>query len=385
MLNVHATSKLRPKARLTPLRSATSVAPDRTAQLENQTSRLERLNFKISNSVDQINEKLEVILKRLDDLEIHTGLKEKHFPITEDGKGIFAYLRAIEYNLFSPRLICTQSSADLYSIIDPESQNYYGSPDKGDCWIQFEFQNPINVTGFQLQSCRSCFVKSYRITTINNDLSTSVLYSTDAEAGLNGQMQMVTHEFKERRVKILRFEQTGKSWSDKNFIGIKRLDFMTDKTKNIFSDMIKEVNGDAHRIPVSVTAKYFDFSSFHTFNPHSYICTFDSPTPSWFQVEIATGRVSIEGYRLIRHESLTLKAWSIIGTNDKNLPNDQWTKIHSVNETIRGSLRSIYECSPSPPFKFIRLIMDGEGWNDRCYLSFYHFEIFGKLYTDSIC
>ena len=160
---------------------------------------------------------------------------------------------------------------------------------------------------------------------------------------------------------------------------------MTNKTKNIFSDMIKEANGDAHRIPVSVTAKYFDFSSFHTFHPHSYICTFDSPTPSWFQVEIATGRASVEGYRLIRHESLTLKSWSVIGSNDQNSPIDQWTKIHSVSESIKGPLRSVYECNPSPPFKFIRLIMEGEGWNDRCYLSFYHFEIFGKLYTDSIC
>ena len=40
MINVHPASKLRPKARLTPLRSATSVAPDRTSQLENQKSRL---------------------------------------------------------------------------------------------------------------------------------------------------------------------------------------------------------------------------------------------------------------------------------------------------------------------------------------------------------
>lgn len=384
MITLHPSSKLRAKTKLSPLKSSTSVASNHTIQLDNQTARLERLNHKISRSIDLINDKLEVILKRLDDLEIHTGLKEKHFPITEDGKGIFAYLRAIELNIFQPRLICTQSSADLYSIIDPQSENYYGSPDKGDCWIQFDFKKPIIVTGFQLQSCRSCFVKSYRIVSINDDLSPVILYSTEAETGLNGQMQMVTHQIKERCVKVLRFEQTGKSWSDKNFIGIKHLDFMTDQTKNIFADMIKEANEDPHRIPVQVTAKYFDFSTFHTLNPSSYICTFDSPVPSWFQVEIATGKVSIEGYRLFRHESLTIKSWFIVGSNDTTIPVEGWTKIHHVSETSKGPLRNIYTCDPSAPFKYIRLLMDGEGWNDRHYLSFYHFEIFGTLFTDSI-
>ncbi|OHS94142.1 hypothetical protein TRFO_39673 [Tritrichomonas foetus] len=377
-------SKLRTKARITP--SRTSASPEKTLLPDTPTAKLERLNKKISDSVDLITDKLEVILKRLDDLEKHTSLKEKHFPISEHDKGIFAYLRAIEYNVFSPRIICTQSSADLFSIIDPESPNYYGSPDKGDCWIQFDFQQPINVTGFQLQSCRSCFVKSYRITTFNDDLSTAVLYSTDAETGLNGQMQVVTHTFKKKRlVKCIRFEQTGKSWSDKNFIGIKHLDFMTDHTKNLLADMIQQSNGNPHRIPVSITAKYFDFSTFHTLHPNSYICTFDSPLPSWFQVEISVGKASIEGYRLHRHESLTMKSWTIKGTNNQRNPIEEWVTIHSVEEKAKGELNAVYSCNPSPPVKYIRLIMDGEGWNERNYLSFYHFEVFGKLFTEAFC
>ena len=195
-------------------------------------------------------------------------------------------------------------------------------------------------------------------------------------------MMVVTHTFKERPVKILRFEQTGKSWSDKNFIGIKHLDFITDKTKNVFADMIEQANGDYHRIPVNITAKYFDFSSFHTLHPYSYVCTFDSPLPSWFQVEIVAGKASIEGYRLYRHESLTLKSWILKGTNDQNMPINDWLIIHEVNEATKGDLKSIYSCPKSPPVKYIRIVMNGEGWNERNYLSFYHFDIFGRLFTD---
>jgi hypothetical protein len=178
-------------------------------------------------------------------------------------------------------------------------------------------------------------------------------------------------------------EQTGKSWTDKNFIGIKRMDFRTNKASGYyFESLLKTMRGDPHKIPVNLTSKYFDVYSFIYMNPSSYICTFDSPLPSWFQVEFATGRVAVTGYRFKRHEVLKLRSWTLRGSNDPTLDVAAWTVLHQVNETKNEGLFNVYTCPAGEPVKFIRILMEGPGWNDRTYLAFWHFEIFGDYVID---
>ena len=70
-------SRLNVKGRITP--SRTTTLPEKTLlpPIDNKVDKLDKLATKISNSIDLMNEKLEVVMSRLDDLERYTGLKEK--------------------------------------------------------------------------------------------------------------------------------------------------------------------------------------------------------------------------------------------------------------------------------------------------------------------
>jgi hypothetical protein len=315
---------------------------------------------------------------------MHTALKRKHFDVSDYEIGILNYLRLCEISPFQRRFVCSQSSAELYGILNPDSQNYYGSPDKGDAWIQFEFRREITFFGFVIQSYLSCFIKSYRIVSINSGGSETILFSTDSETGLHGELKEVMHTFQNPvRTKIIRFEQTGKSWTDKNFIGLKRFDFITDQCEgHYFKHLLQFCGGDPHKIPVNLTARYFDVYSFLSMNPSSYICTFDAPTPSWFQIEFVPGRVAVSGYRLKKHEVLKMRRWSLRGANDATLELEQWTVIHQADEPKDAPIFAVYNCATSEPYKFIRIVMDSPGWNDRTYLAFWHFEVFGDYILD---
>jgi hypothetical protein len=341
-------------------------------------------NLQLDRRVRELEAKLSVALQRIDELETHTNLKTKRFDISEYEVGILNYLRFCELSPFQRRFICSQSSAELYGILTPTSQNYYGSPDKGDAWIQFEFQREITIFGFIIQSYLSCFIKSYRLVSVDSDFTETLLFATSSEDGLNGELKEVTHTFQPAvRTKIIRFEQTGKSWSGKNFIGLKRMDFLTDQCQGpYFEDLLQTTNGDPHKLPVNLTARYFDVYSFLSVNPESYICTFDSPTPSWFQVEFVQGRVSVAGYRLRKHDVLRMKQWTIRGSNDIQLALESWVIIHNISEPQDSPSFGVYNCPPSAPFKFLRLVMDAPGWNERTYLAFWHFEIFGDYILD---
>jgi hypothetical protein len=341
-------------------------------------------NDRLQHRVTHLEAKLSVALQRIDDLERHTSLKRKHFEVSDSEIGILNYLRLTQVSLFDRRFVCSQSSAELFGIMNPNIENYYGSPDKGDAWVQFEFKKEITILSFLIQSYLSCFIKSYRMVAIGPDFAETVLYSTTSEDGLNGQLKQVIHDLdRPIKTKIVRFEQTGKSWTDKNFIGIKRLDFRTDQCQGFyFEHLLKFVGGDHHKIPVNLTSHYFDVYAFVNMNPNSYICTFDDPTPSWFHIEFVQGRAAIAGYRLKRHEALKLKAWSLRGSNDPTLELERWKVLHRVDETKENPVFGLYHCDLSEPYKYVRIVMDGPSWNDRTYLAFWHFELFGDYVTD---
>lgn len=375
---------MKSRSRLGVLPLLPSQQGERPSAAEAEKHKLIAANERLQHQVSELEQKLSICLLRLDDLEKHTKLRTKAFEVSDTEIGILRYLQLCQKSNFKRKFFSSQSSAELFGIVNPDSQNYYGSPDKGDAWVQFEFPCEVTVYAFLIQSYLSCFIKSYRMISINEDFSETVLYSTNAETGLKGELKEVVHRLeKPVKTRKIRFEQTGRSWTDKNFIGIKRMDFRTNQCEGYYLEhLMKCVGGDPHKIPVQITSRYFDVYSFTMMNPSSYICTFDSPSPSWFQVEIAEGRVSVVGYRIKRHEALKIRSWTIRGSNDPTLELDKWTEVDRVEEEKEGPLLKTYRCKKSSPFKFIRLVMAGPGWNDRDYLAFWHFELFGDYIID---
>jgi hypothetical protein len=334
--------------------------------------------------LQQLEAKFSQTLTRIDQLELHTNLKRKHFPLSPSEHGILSYLRISQPSPIERRFLCSQSSADLYGILSPTLENYYGSPDNGDCWLQFEFKHEITIFGFVIQSYLSCFLKSYRIVCTLSDGSEKVVFSTDSEIGLCGELKEITHTFQPPAVtRIIRIEQTGPSWDETNFIGIKRIDFLTDCCQGLYFEyLLQFCNCDPHRLPVKVTARYFDTYEFCKRKSESYICTFDCPIPSWFQIEFVEGKVSVCGYRMRKHEMLRLKRWTLRGSNDVTLKLNDWVIIHGIDEPEDSDLFGIYNCEFSGEFKYLRIVMETPGWNNRSYLAFWHFEVFGDYILD---
>jgi hypothetical protein len=362
------------------------VIPEALPSLSGREQLLARRNQQLENRVQETEQRLRIVLERLDALESHTKLEKHSFRLSKVDIGILGYLRLTEYSPLERKFSVSQSSAELYSIVDPECENYYGSPDKGDAWVQFEFKHDITFFGFIIQSYLSCFTKSYRIVSINSDLSEQVLYATSAETGLQGELKIVTRDFRPPvKTRILRFEQTGKSWSEKNFIGIKRLDFRTDQCEGYYLEHLMRLSErDAHKIPVNVTSKYFDPYAFVLQNPKSYVCTFDAPAPSWFQIELLYGRALVTGYRLRRHDALKMKDWCLKASNDVTVPIDDWQVLHSVSEQAEGDSFLVFDIDGKSPFKYFRLVMNGPGWNGRTYLAFWHLELFGDYFVERV-
>jgi hypothetical protein len=358
---------------------AVANSADHLPTLNPSDQSLARKNLRLEGRVSDLEDKLRVALQRLDALESHTSLEKYHFSRSRMEIGILGFLRLTSYSPYERRFSVSQSSAELYAIIDPSCENYYGSPDKGDAWIQFDFPHEITVFGFLIQSYLSCFVKSYRIVSISSNFSEQVIFATNSEIGLQGELKEVTHVIDPPvKTRYIRFEQTGKSWSDKNFIGVKRIDFQTDQLPGYYlENLMKQYDRDPHKVPINITSKYFDPYSFILQNPSSYVCTFDAPIPAWFQIELLYGKAVVNGYRLRRHEALKLRAWSLRGSNDSSIGIDEWTVIHSVCERTSGELLTVYDFEGKGPYKYFRLVMDQPGWNDRTYLAFWHFDLFG--------
>jgi hypothetical protein len=161
------------------------------------------------------------------------------------------------------------------------------------------------------------------------------------------------------------------------------LDFLTDQAEGFYCQHLLQFCGrDPHKIPITLTSRYFDPYAFISLNPASYVCTFDAPAPSWFQIEVIPGRVCVNGYRLKKHEALRMKQWTIRGSNDSTIEMEHWTVIHKADEGKDAPLLALYTCPLSEPYKFLRLVMDSPGWNARTYLAFWHFEVFGYYISD---
>ena len=139
---------------------------------------------------------------------------------------------------------------------------------------------------------------------------------------------------------------------------------------------------DPQKSGILITTTMFDTNSFHMLNSTNNIDTFNS-NDQWFQIEMTQGKVILDGFRLKKYGKHKLKNFKIICTDDDKKPISNWTTLIEINEQKYGENKDldIYEFDKSSqPVKYIRLIQTGPTWSNSNYLSFYHFDLFGKYY-----
>jgi hypothetical protein len=301
------------------------------------------------------------------------------FPVSFTLNGIFGYLITSQQSPFERNVITSQSSGDLYRLIDPNSTDNFSSG-AGDCeWIQFEFPEPISIVAFKLKSAHRSFLKTWSFFSIDRHQSRTELFSAVDDNRLNGDGNEVIIDIKATRSTTFRLEKYGTNWQDSNFFRLKNIELFSDEPRfigGVFQTLVGQSH-DCHRVKVLLTSSNFDFQSFHLLSPHKSMCTLSDEEPPWIQFELSKGSAIVQGYRLEHVNDHLFNEYSLQGSNDFTI----WTIIDRRNEPPTSSSLRVCQCKNTLAFRYFRLIYEVKQSAGTAKLRIRHFDIFG-IYLD---
>lgn len=360
-----------------------------TKLIENLSNKINEIDDKNSNKIATIESKHdedkslvdEKIEKQAHDVSLFPQ-KLLHFFSCEmnmKSPGILATLKEKEKSPFDRLFVASQSSDDIYNLINPYYEEVFSTSNNGKFYIEFELKDATMLNGIKIFSGNSSFPKSFDI-----EVDGQKMKSIEEANELNGKNKEMIVNFDQIKCRKIRLIQTGPSWDQgNNFLYFKGFELLSSESKysgGVFKTLIdNNEKHDPHMCPVIISAPLFDFNSLHLFDSQKTICT-SSLENSWFQIELISGFAVISGFRLKRCEPGKLKSYKIIGTNDVNEPINKWTVLFKMDENDKEEHKKldIYEFShPSPPVKFVRLIQTGPNWSNSLFLKLAHFDIFG--------
>lgn len=303
----------------------------------------------------------------------------KSFPMDKRKCGVLDYLKHSQDSKFSRKFIASQSSRDIYNLIDPNSDDFFRSGNT-DFWISFEFEKPISIVGVKLQSTACNFLSSFQIM-----VGSDIIYLTQNEKNIQKPNRIATIQFSPQMTQKLTIQQNGGTPFELRNIEFASLD--DEFPEGVFKKMLQNAGGDPHKINVKITAKNFDLETFYSINELSNISTF-SEDVNWFQVEFMEGKMHVTGYRLKRAQVFLLRGWKIYGSDDDSFPLSEWFLIDERYEKkqLQYSALDYYEVKDdkrNKGFRFIRLVSDVEKWNGTKNLTFYNLDFFGDYYLES--
>lgn len=291
--------------------------------------------------------------------------------------GIISTLHKKSNTKFDHLFVASQSSNDIYNLIDPNSKSVFCTSDIGNFYINIELQKAVIIKGIEIFSSTSCFPKSFDIEI--NGVKKKSIKSADELNGANKRMKIL---FDPISCSTFRFIQNGPNWKGSNFLYIKRIEFLSIEQKysdGVFNTLVSSCpNQDPHKCPVIISSSNFDFNTFHSLNPQNNICTF-SLENSWFQIEFTRGFAILKGFRIKYCYSKQMMNYKIICTDDVKKSIDDWTTLIEIEKTKQYIYSSnIFEFSQfSPPVRYIRLINTGPNSDNKLDVHFRHFDLFG--------
>ncbi|OHT13643.1 hypothetical protein TRFO_16205 [Tritrichomonas foetus] len=350
----------------------------------NNIQEKEEENKKILDSFDDFqNITKEKVNSAINSLEITSkNAKNVILPPSVSGGGICQYLIGSQTTKFDHLVIPSQSSGDVYCIIDENDGGNYSSGAGDYEWIQFEFQEEIEVTSFKIQSAHRAFLKTWGIVAYNEDGKEITLYETKNDNSLKGKnAEFSTAVLEKVKTNKIRLEKFGVNWSDTNFMRVKNIEFYTDDPKyqnGVFKQLLQEADDhDPHKAAVYLTASNFDFRYFHQINPKRSLCTLYDEKLPYFQIEFPKGKVKISGYRIQQLIKYPVLSWSLTGSNDKK----HWKTLHNGETKVEEiSQVMIYgvDNENGETFRFFRISNTMPNEDDNLKLRIRHFDVFGE-------
>lgn len=308
----------------------------------------------------------------------------------KENNGIFSYLKTQETDKFDRLFIPSQSSNDIYNIIDPNTKDVYCSGSEGNFFVEFQLKEEVTIVSIKIKSSIFCFPKSFDIL-INNEVCASTKHAEE----LNGIEKELTFKIPSKRGKFIKIKQTGPNWdksepSEKNFFSLKNVElYSTDSKfngKGVFETFINESEShDAHDCGVFIDAERLAFDSFFDVNSKERSINTHNQKNSFFQIHLKKGAVIINGFRLRKTSTRSVKTFMVVASDDVNKPLDEWNVLYDVNESSlsQNIILNIHETKMSPPVRFVRFVQTGLNWSGDRFLQFFHFDLFG-YYIDNI-
>ena len=313
-------------------------------------------------------------------------LRETHnvkIDLSRDGNGIFAYLINSQKSPFDRYVIASQSSGDVYCVIDQKDPGNFSSGSGTREWIQFEFPEPITVKSVMIQSAHRAFLKSWSIVAIDDEGNETTLYETKNDKALNGDGKKATVDVPVTTSRIFRIEKTGVNWAGTNFARFKNVELYSPSpefSEGVFATLLSRSGGDPHRADVIVSASSFDFGSFHMLSSPRSLCTlYDEDNRPWIQFELTRGLALVQGYRMQQLNNFPFDRWSLQGSLDKK----EWFVIDRQRGTKYDNPIKLVKCETSTAFRFFRIVSEMEKDEGDVKLRLRHFDLFG-IYMDGL-
>jgi hypothetical protein len=302
------------------------------------------------------------------------------FPVSFKLNGVFSHLITSQASPFDRFVIVSQSSGDVWRLIDPNSQDNYSSASGEWEWIQFDFPEPISIVGLKLKSAFRSFLKTWSFASIDRDGVRTELFSTVDDERLNGSSNEVVVDLKSTVSSTFRLEKYGMNWQGTRFFRLKNIELFSDQPEylgGVFRTLVEKA-GECHHARVLVSASNFDFQHFHILGARKSMCTLLDEGPPWIQFEITRGSVIVNGYRLEFVTDNIFGAWSLQASNDL----DAWSVIDRRSGPPGTQRLEVCHCRSEIAFRYFRVYYEARDTQGTPKLRLRHFEIFG-IYLDS--
>lgn len=202
-------------------------------ELENFQPKIDSLSNKIDdneakteNKIKSIEENNENYKKELqknnEDMIVRILNNSFTTQLSISNPGILEELKKREKTPFDHLFVASQSSNDIYSILDPSSDKYFCTTNDGNFYIQIDLKESVSITGFRILTFNNCFPKSFDI-----EIDGKIIKSIQNENELNCANKNVTIYFDQVLCKKFRFIQTGPNWDkNNNFLKIKQIELL---------------------------------------------------------------------------------------------------------------------------------------------------------------
>lgn len=185
---------------------------------ESQRTTIERLETKYSTDIKNLEEQIKRFEHDKNYCRPFKTILDKNSP------GILQQLKNYEQSPFNPLFIASQSSNDVYNLINSQTKDCFNLLDVND-FIEFELKEIITITGIKIISHISNFPKSFDI-----EINGKKVLSIKEAKELNGKNHEMTINIDSIQCREIRFINTGQNWDkNTNSLFIKKFELLSNE------------------------------------------------------------------------------------------------------------------------------------------------------------